>query len=65
MKEKKRRVDTLRSLIQGEALIESRVDWIFCPNFISGEALITAGEWKKSFVYIGKKTKRLDIFLEY
>jgi hypothetical protein len=53
---------TLRSLIQWGGS-NKRVDWNFCPNLISGEALITAGRMDKNFICLGKKRKRIEIFL--
>ena len=56
-------IPTLRSLIQGEALIK-RVDWNFCPNLISGEALIIAGRMEK--IHLCRwKSKKAGNFLEY
>ena len=41
-----------------------RVDWIFCPNLISGYlGSNNSGEDGKNFICVGEKQKKLEIFL--
>ena len=40
-----------------------RVDWNFSSNLISEQAPKTAGRMEKDFIFVGKKTGRLEIFL--
>jgi hypothetical protein len=42
-----------------------RVDWIFCPNLISGLAIITVGRRGKKLFVCVKKQKKVGNFLEY
>ena len=41
---------------------DKKVDWDFCPNLISGQ-VVQWGGWKKKFICVGEKTKRMEMFL--
>ena len=53
---------TLRSLMQGEALLKGRLEFFFKSNKQVGSN--KSGWDGKNFICVGEKTQRLEIFLK-